>query len=412
MREIRELQENEYPEMIRIASEAYTASGRFSAEAQAKGVEKMKEKLTDANISAWGLFEAGDLRGAMLLYAYQMRLWSGETAVGGIGDVAVDLRHKKEHIAYDLLQFFLHWCKENDKPIAALYAFRPDFYKKMGFAFGTKMNRYTIAPAALPRGKKDNITFLTEVDEPAIRACYLRYRAQTQGLFLRLDRDYTRLFENDNGHIVGHWQDGELTGYMIYRFKRNSEATFLSNNIEVFELVYETAVSLQQMLAFLHSQADQIERVVLDTQDDQFHHLLSDPRNGDIEMIGGLGHQTNAQGVSIMYRITDLALLFDSLSDRDFNGGSCRLRLVVEDSFLADSGTLLWFENGRLIQPTTTEHDVELRLTIADLAAIVMSIVPFATMHGYGLAQLSDDTYAPLLDRLFAGKRPLCMTLF
>jgi len=229
---------------------------------------------------------------------------------------------------------------------------------------------------------------------------------------LRLERDYTRLFENDKGHIVGHWQDGELTGYMIYGFKRNSEATFLSNNIEVFELVYETAVSLRQLIAFLHSQADQIERVVLDTQDDQFHHLLSDPRNDEIGLIGGIGHRTNAQAVSIMYRITDPALLFDSLSDRHFNGESCKLRLVVEDSFLADSETLLWFENGRLTPPTTTEHDVELHLTISDLAAIVMGIVPFATMHGYGLVQLSDDNFAPLLDRLFAGKRPLCMTLF
>ena len=176
--------------------------------------------------------------------------------------------------------------------------------------------------------------------------------------------------------------------------------------------MYETAVSLRQLLAFLHSQADQFERVVLDTQDDQFHHLLADPRNGEIGLIGGVGHQTNAQAVSIMYRVTDPTLLFDSLRDRDFNGESCKLRLIVADGFLADSEILLWFENGRLTQPKTTDYDVELRLTISDLTAIVMGIVPFATMHGYGLAQLSDDNFAPLLDRLFAGKRPLCMTLF
>ena len=412
MREIRELQESELPEMIRISSEAYTAYGRFSVEAQAAGVEKMKERLKDEHISCWGLFDAGDLHGVMVLYDYQMRLWSGETAVGGIGGVAVDLLHKKERVAYELLQFFLRWCKENDKPIAALYTFRPDFYKKMGFAFGSKMNRYAIAPAALPRGKKDSVTFLSAADEAAMRGCYLRYRAQTQGLFLRLDGEYAGLFKSEEMQVVGHWQDGELTGYMIYSFKRNSEATFLSNNMEVVELVYETAVSLRQLLAFLHSQADQIERVILDSQDDQFHHLLSDPRNGEIGLIGGIGHQTNAQAVSIMYRVTDPVLLFDSLRDRDFNGESCKLRLVVEDSFLADSVTVLWFENGRLSLPVNSDYDVELHLTISDLAAIVMGIVPFATMHDYGLAHLSDDRFVLLLDRLFAGKRPLCMTLF
>ena len=59
MREIRELHESELPEMIRISSEAYTAYGRFSAEAQATGVEKMKERLADEYISCWGLFDDG-----------------------------------------------------------------------------------------------------------------------------------------------------------------------------------------------------------------------------------------------------------------------------------------------------------------------------------------------------------------
>jgi predicted acetyltransferase len=46
---------------------------------------------------------------------------------GGIGNVAVDLRRKKEHIAKDMMEYIHKHYRDSGAPMALLWPFRPDF---------------------------------------------------------------------------------------------------------------------------------------------------------------------------------------------------------------------------------------------------------------------------------------------
>jgi len=102
-----------------------------------------------------------------------MNLLSTKIPAGGIGFVGVHLLHKKEKVAKEILTYFIDHYKNLGASMALLYPFRPDFYKKMGFGFGTSMNQYKVKPSNLPKGNsKANISFAKE-DE----ANYIAYLA-------------------------------------------------------------------------------------------------------------------------------------------------------------------------------------------------------------------------------------------
>ncbi len=88
--------------------------------------------------------------------------------------------------------------------------------------------------------------------------------------------------------------------------------------------------ALSELLTFVRSQADQFDRIVYETQDDQFHFLLADPRNGSGNLLMGLWHEVNTQGTGIMYRVVDVPTLFAELADHDFGAQTCRLRLDAD----------------------------------------------------------------------------------
>ena len=229
MREIRQLTHDDMLETARIMGEAYPAFNMFSPDDLEKAADRMDKMAQDEAISFYGLFMDEQLVGVMRLYDYQMKLLSAELLCGGIGGVAVDLRHKKKKVAFDMLQFFLRHYRDKGATVAALYPFRPDFYRQMGFGLGTKMNRYAFKPAELPNGRRDGVSFLGVADKEEIRDCYNRQRAQTNGLFALLENDFGSLFRSHKHYVVGYREDGVLRSYMIYYFHRNSQDTFLSN---------------------------------------------------------------------------------------------------------------------------------------------------------------------------------------
>jgi predicted acetyltransferase len=155
MRTIREIEEGELDEFVRISAEAYPGIKLNTNEERQRFRERIIQRLAYDDVTLWGLFEANELLGVMRLYDFTMKLHSIRTLIGGVGGVAVDLRHKKEKIAAELIRFFLHHYREKGACLTELYPFRPDFYKQMGYGFGTKMNHYSpeqrwIIPANKP----------------------------------------------------------------------------------------------------------------------------------------------------------------------------------------------------------------------------------------------------------------------
>ncbi len=128
--------------------------------------------------------------------------------------VAVDLLHKKEGVAKSLLEYFHNHYHEQGTYFIALYPFRPDFYKQMGYGYGTKMNRDRVRPAQSPKGpSKGHITFLTLEDINKIVDFYNKTAALTHGLMIRNLKGFSRSLKQPGNYTIGYVENGEVKGY-------------------------------------------------------------------------------------------------------------------------------------------------------------------------------------------------------
>lgn len=426
MSEIRILAPEDFEACVRIFGDAYPGIKIVSDEDRQrlkKRMVKLHEK--EPAVRFHGLFRDGQLVGIMCLYDFTMNFLQVWVPAGGVGQVAVALTHKKEHVAKEMMLHFLRHFRQQGVPIVALYPFRPDFYRNMGFGYGTKMNEYRVRPPAFPKVSPKvidldaiRVRYLDEGDRQAVLDCYHRFAGQTHGMFEKTEREIERLFGNPQHRLVGYETDGEIRGYMVFTFDQGE--TFITNDIHVQELIYENLEALSGLLTFLRTQADQIRHVYIRTQDRDFHHLLLDPRNGSGRLIPDVYHETNAQGVGLMYRVVDVPRIFDLLGERylgeqEFGVQTCALRLTIEDSFLPENACsiLLRSERGRLQRLDDGAHDVEIHLEIADFSSLLAGTVSFKSLCRYGMAYISDKDYVDVVNRAFSVEQePICMTSF
>lgn len=407
--------EAEWDRYTIIAMNAYPGIRVTDAAGRQRMKERGQKMHADPIISVMGLFEAEEMRGIMRLYDFAMKLHGTKMLVGGIGGVGVDLLHKKERIAYDMLQYFHQHYQEKGAALVALYPFRPDFYKQMGYGYGRKINQYRIEPAALPNGNRQNVTTLDDSHRQVLADCYRRIMEASNGLMAQFDYELDSIFSNHNLQKYGFWDDDQLRGYLLFAFEPVPNGNFLRNDIIVRALMYEDAEALRGLLAFLRVQADQIERIVLNTQEEDFYLLLHDPRNGSQNLIPAGYHESNTQGVGIMYRVIDVPRLFDLLAEHNFGGQTCIVQINLTDSFwpvCAGSWNLV-VENGRARLNPNVQPDVSISLDIAEFSSLVTGATTFRTLLAYGLAQISNANYIDTIQQLFyTPNKPICHTAF
>jgi predicted acetyltransferase len=406
MSTVRLVQENEIRSFVDILFEAYpmiflsTNENRqemtryFSAVQRSGGYKKI-----------YGLFRGGHMLGGMLLHDFTMTVLSEKIPVGGVGSVAVDFLHKKEKVAKEMISYFLTHYRSEGYSIVALYPFRPDFYKKMGFGYGTKMHRYKLQPGNLPifAGDRQNICYLNEKDLPLILACHNRVAAKTHGMIEKELQMLEMLFVKPEIRAVGCVVSGRLTGYIIYRFERDDDKRFLVYDMYIEELLYEDTETLSTLTAFLNSQSDQVRTIIIDTQDEYFHFLPKDARDGTNSFIGTLSHVTNTQGLGIMYRVIDAAGVFAMLANHNFNSQTCQVKITIIDDFFSanNAAIIVHFRDGRASVEPEGCYEVEISLNIAEFSSLLMGTVNFRSLYQYGLATISDEQYVSVLNNLF-----------
>ena len=153
MSEIRKLNSEELKEFVDIVTNAYPGIMQPTEEMKEATLKRFSERQDqDDSLDFFGLFRNDRLLGGMRLHYYQMNLFGKYISVGGVGLVAVDLLHKKEKAAKELLEYFLSFFLDKGTNMVLLYPFRPDFYKKMGFGYGPKMHQYRFTPDSFPLG--------------------------------------------------------------------------------------------------------------------------------------------------------------------------------------------------------------------------------------------------------------------
>jgi predicted acetyltransferase len=406
MSEVRRIRNDEFEEYARITLDSYPAMFTDVTEERRRGwIERMKATQDeDDSINYYGCYRGGEMVGAMRLHDFKMTLYESPILVGGVGNVCVDLLRRKEHVSKEMMEFFHRHYRGRGAKLVALYPFRPDYYVKMGYGYGRKMNQYRFRPEDLPRGSRENVSYLGEQDKEAVKGCYNRYARRTHGMIEKGDRFFGRFFSRYK--VVGYKVDGEVRGFMAFTYRKLMEDHILLQNIEVHTFVYETPEALSGLMSFLGAQLDQVDRVVLNTQDDDWHFILKDPRNG-VPHIFYTSQETNVQGVGIMYRVIDVRGIWEELADHSFNGVSLKVKFTVRDSFLPenDGAVVVHFTDGKPVVVDDGGYDVEATLDVAWFSSLIMGVVDFRKLWAYGRVTLSDVSYVELLNRLFHADR-------
>lgn len=401
---------------IDIVANAYPGFKINDPEAKKKTKKRIIMLSKEPTIDHYGLYRNGQLLGGMRTYDFTMNLFFMKTLVGGVGLVAVDLLHKKEKVCKELIAYFIDLYKRKNAPIVALYPFRPDFYRKMGFGYGTKVNLYKIKPRDLPRGtSKKHIRFLKGQDRAAFRKCCYRYFQKHHGMFEIKKHEIDYFFKRPEAKTIVYDSKHEILGYLSFVFEKVPGENLLLNNIVVRELVYEDRDVLLELLTFMQNQLDQVAQIFFPTQDEFFHFLPGDPRDGSENVIPIIGHQTNTQGIGIMYRVIDPEGVFKLLKNHNFGNQNCRLKFSIRDSFMKDNGgkLIVHFKGGKPLVKRSAEVDVEVHIDIADFSSLLMGSADYRSLFEYGLSDISDERYVDTVARIFAvDQKPVCHTTF
>ena len=229
MREIRELDGSYIHEYAEIAYNAYPSFKDFGKEAMAKyEKETLKILEEDSDVTFYGMFDEEKLIGVMRLFDFKMNCFGKIIPASGIGFLGVHLMHKKEKVARDMLKFYEKHYLEKNIPIGTLLPFRPDFYKKMGYGMGTKMNQYRIPAGRIkPYYGDSNIKYIREEDLDKLLECHDRVVNKTHGMIKKIGDEKKGIFSDNSNSVVGNYdENGNINGYMVYKFQNGKTGNY------------------------------------------------------------------------------------------------------------------------------------------------------------------------------------------
>jgi predicted acetyltransferase len=338
-----------------------------------------------------------------------------DVAAVGMGSLAVGLAFKRRGIGRALVQRYLEGARASGATFALLHPFRLDYYRALGFGYGTPVQRYRFAPAALrAHGARGTVRLLGEHDLDVLLACSERLRAATDGLLAR-HRDATaRLLADPQLHYVAVEDDGVLRGFMQTSVLLGPDDTWNRNELLVRDLLAESPAHLAALLGYLRAQRDQFARIVVETQDESFALVAEDPRDGsDLRIANPVTHRVAETGFGIMYRLLDLERAFALLGPVD---APFVLRVEVQDAFFAATSGTWTFRFGTQGPPRRDEGarpDATLALGLHDCSSLIAGSLDLRALIRHRLATLEPEAALDQVARAFqVDQRPLCTTRF
>ncbi|WP_162785143.1 GNAT family N-acetyltransferase [Bacillus sp. P14.5] len=356
----------------------------------------------------YGVFKGDELVAGMRTLDFEVNYSSTPIKAGGVGMVAVDMMHKRERNAYQLLQYFLQLNEEANSNVVMLHPFKVSFYKKMGFGIGTKNYQFYISTREFPDyNEKGHLAELGLKDREGVLECYNRVYSRTHGMTKRFpfERELNRPFSF--GKVIGFVDEGEVKGYFVYSIEEK--------DLYIHELFFESPQVLREISTFLHRQSDQINRVVMNSNSDELLHFVNSPESGQTTMVDFPSatdnkHTANA-GIGVMYRIVNCINFFKDLQEKShqFNPGvTLAVKFSIFDSFYPSNSLpfIVAFENGKIVKiEEKGSYEVEIKMDIAEFSSWVMGVKNAHFFLRWGLMEISDERYSSVINCLFQTDR-------
>ena len=370
----------------------------------------------------WGCIdEKGSLTASMLVSRFQMVMEGQLVSACGAGAVAVDLLHRKEHLAQSLIRHFLEQCIEAHAPVALLYPFCIGFYRKMGFGLLTENYRFRFRPDQLScvSADKSRLHVAEPSDHAELLAFYHRWALNHNGMLLHPIWDELRIFEGKSV-VIHRNSHGEIDGYCCFRINPAPLSAFYSNQLTVHELVCSNRNALGAFSALLASLSDQFAYIDFYTPFQSSHLLASDPDSGENDAYhNGIQEYARYCG-GCMAKIVDLDRFYSKAiqcAQKLQIPGFC-VRLEIQDDLPTGNShpsmfTLCW-ENG-LLYPGTNRQTADAVISgkISDYTSFALGAASLESLHFFSRLNVTPVQYIPYLQEIL-GKRqkPVCFTYF
>ncbi len=417
---IRVLEEKDYAATADLVSMAYPGMGIQSSEKKQELVERfIREQKEHNGIQYYGCFnEADQLVGIYRRSDFECNINGQFQRIFGIGMVAVHILHKKEKVAFQLLSHFHEEARKEKVTLVALYPFSSSFYRKMGYGYGPIKYEFKIKPGSFNSyGKKDLVQLLSPADEEEIVAVYNKFAEKHHGMMKRTWNERQHI-KNAKTRYVGVRVEGQLIGALAFTLDPVKDSNFLHQNLVIHEWVWLSQKAYKQLAAWVHSQQDQVDRVIYSTNNPAFIYSLNNPPNDSNHLIPSVYHEVARTGSGLMYRITEIFQFIEKMNDQALRKPIQNTKIVVkiEDSFIPEQNGLFelsFFNEKWLARKLESEMEQpNIQITIQDLSAWWMGCVSIKELNSYGEVELHNIVADDLDDWFMPRKCPICMTNF
>ena len=417
---IRVLEEKDFEAAADLASMAYPGMGIQSEEKKKEYEERLKREQREENgILFYGSFNAKEeLVGIYRRSDFECNINGEFQRLFGIGMVAVHILHKKEKVAFELLNHFHQEARKENVALVALYPFSASFYRKMGYGYGPLKYEFRIKPGALnSNGQKDLVELLSPTDVEEITVLYNHFAQMHHGMIKRTWSERQHI-KNAASRYVGVREDGKLIGALAFSLQPVKDSHFLHQNMMIHEWVWSSQKGFKQLEAWVHSQQDQVDRIIYGTNNPAFVYSLNNPPNDSNHLIPSVYHEVATTGSGLMYRISDIPLFFKQMHFQALRkpAGQPEIIVKVEDTFIEEQSGFykLSFLGGEWDIEKVGENigQVNIEIGIQDLSAWWMGCVSIKDLDSYGEVVVKGCSPEDLDDWFKPRKAPICMTNF
>jgi len=253
---VRRAKKSDLPELIRVGVGAFR--GTTNEERWTRYYTQNAHLGWDR---IWVADRGGKLLGKTSLLDFRMRLDGKLVRVDGVAAVAVDLTARRQGVADALVRRSLADARERDVPASFLYAFRPSFYRRFGYAPVEMGHLLFVRPRDLPDSpERVHVRRYRDEDLPEIDRCY---RAATAGMTGPIERSdmwwRVRALREGQDRVVFDAGRGKIEGYVLAMLAE--QAPLGKRVLRVQELMASTRRARRGLLGWLSALADEFSSI-------------------------------------------------------------------------------------------------------------------------------------------------------